>query len=64
MRFVQTRGSLDGLFQVAIQGIVRPNGDVESVRLIDGVTGEPATWAMNDRQIEQLRKIVGALVRE
>ena len=56
MRLVETRGTW-ALMPVIIQGVL--DGDaVIAVKMIDATDNQPISWAMTDRQCEQLKRII------
>ena len=60
MKLVTTIGKLDGIQRVKISGIVDGSGACLSVKCYDLSDGQPISWAMSDRVIEGLSRIVEA----
>ena len=60
MQLITTTGKLDGIQWVKISGIVDGSGACVSVKCYDLSDGQPISWAMSERVIEGLSRIVEA----
>ena len=57
LQLITSRGKLDGIQPITIHGIVE-DGHCISVRVDDGLDGQPISWGMTDRQITAFKNII------
>ena len=60
MRMVTTKGTLDGIDNIQVMGIVNGEGDCVAIKVVYS-DGSPISWAMSDKQVAQFAQILEAV---